>query len=251
MSSIAIIGGSSLAQLEKTIIQKRKVVRTPYGEPSSPIVYGELGGVNILFLARHGHGVTIPPHLINYRANLWALADAGVNQVIAVGSVGSLVDNYPVGSICIPDQVIDYTHSRDATYFDSVAEPVNHVDFSEPFSANIRAALINAMGELGKNGTTCVSDGCYAAMQGPRFETKAEVMRLHRDGNHIVGMTAMPEAILARELGIEYGLLTIVTNDARTSVSDGRAMRREQGKALRDDMDGILLNTVSQLYKRA
>src|SRR6185312_3624400 len=172
------------------------VSRTPYGEPSGALTLGHIGGADVVFLARHGYGHTIAPHEVNYRANLWALKDAGALEVISVASVGAIAD-HPPGTLVVPDQVIDYTWGRASTYFQGQGAPVNHIDFTEPYSRTLRARILNAA-------ATCrepVADGgVYAATQGPRLETAAEIERLARDGATLVGMTGMPEAALAREI---------------------------------------------------
>lgn len=210
MTQLAIIGGSGLTNLKNLEITRREVVRTPYGEPSGALVHGHLSGHAMVFLARHGHGHTIPPHLVNYRANLWALKEAGVRTVIAVNAVGA-VARLPAGALVLPDQIVDYTYSRAQTFFDGTAAPVTHVDFSAPYCAQLRHALIAAAADAGID---AVATGTYAATQGPRFETAAEVDRLERDGAHIVGMTGMPETALARELELCYASVAVVANAA-------------------------------------
>ena len=211
MTRLAIIGGSGLTRLEDLEIIQRRVVRTPYGELSGPLVYGRLRGREVIFLARHGPGHTIPPHLVNYRANLWALRDAGVSHVIAVAAVGAIAGDLPPGGIAFPDQIIDYTYGRAHTFFDEDFAPVTHIDFTEPYCPDLRAVLVEAAARVGipaRDGAT------YAATQGPRFESAAEIDRLERDGAHIVGMTGMPETALARELGLCYATVAVAANAA-------------------------------------
>jgi 5'-deoxy-5'-methylthioadenosine phosphorylase len=215
MTLAAIIGGSGLTKLKNLTIVRREVIGTPYGEPSAAVIYGQLAGRDVIFLPRHGDGHTIAPHDVNYRANLWALRQAGVSNVIAVNAVGGISDNYlEPGTLAIPDQIIDYTWGRAHTFFGSGAQ-VTHVDFTEPYSSSLRAALIAAAHaaklDIRERAT-------YAATQGPRFESAAEIRRFERDGCDIVGMTGMPEAALARELGLCYASISVVVNPAAGKV---------------------------------
>ncbi len=206
----AIIGGSGLTQLSNLDIARREVVRTPYGEPSGALTFGRIGCCEVVFLARHGYGHTIPPHLVNYRANLWALAKAGgADSVVSVASVGGIRSDLAPGTLVIPNQIIDYTWGRHATYYEGGDSPVVHVDFTEPYDGPLRARLLAA---AAKAGETVVDGSVYAATQGPRLETAAEITRLERDGAHVVGMTGMPEASLARELGVPYAAICVVAN---------------------------------------
>jgi len=211
MTGLAIIGGSGLTMLKDLRITRREVMRTPYGEPSGPLVFGELAGCEVVFLARHGLGHTIPPNLVNYRANLWALREAGAHTVIAVAAVGGIRREFEPASVVIPDQIIDYTYSRAHTFFDGCHEPVTHVDFTQPYCERLRRQLIAAGGE---RGIALHAGGTYAATQGPRFESAAEIDRLERDGADIVGMTGMPETALARELELCYAAVAVVANPA-------------------------------------
>ncbi len=216
MAHIGIIGGSGLTDLENLKITRREVIRTPYGEPSAPIVFGKLGGKEILFLPRHGPGHTIPPHQINYRANIWALKDVGVKKVIAVAAVGAITNLEPA-LILIPDQIIDYTYGRAHTYFDGDSRQVKHVDFTNPYCDELRKELISSI-KSAKIGA--VFTGTYGATQGPRFETSAEIKRLENDGADIVGMTGMPEAGLARELDLCYATIAVSANPAAGKSKD-------------------------------
>jgi len=211
-TSVAIIGGSGLTRLKDLRIIRREVVRTPYGEPSAPMVFGELSGHEILFLPRHGAGHTIPPHEVNYRANIWALREAGVRNVIAVNAVGGISPDFvSPETIAVPDQVIDYTWGRAHTFFGGENKKVEHVDFTGPYCEQLRAQIIAA---ASKAKLTIVPRGTYAATQGPRFESTAEIRRIERDGGDIVGMTGMPEAGLARELDLCYACIAMVVNPA-------------------------------------
>lgn len=209
MKTLAIIGGSGLTHLRNLTVRERRVLRTPYGEPSAPMVYGSVGGRDVIFLPRHGHGHTIPPHSINYQANMWALKECGVSHVVAVNAVGAIKTSLSPGSLVLPDQIIDYTYGRAHTFFGSHPEPVTHVDFTYPYCEALRQVLRDGAAH---GGLELVAGGTYAAMQGPRFETLAEIVRLERDGADIVGMTGMPEASLARELGLCYASLAVVAN---------------------------------------
>lgn len=186
-------------------------VDTRFGEPSAPIHEVLFHGCTVLSLARHGDAHTIPPHAINYRANLSALQQSGADRVVALNTVGVISKLRQPGEIAIPGQIIDYTWGRAHTIFDGADGVVEHIDFSEPFSAELRLQLLAA---ARAGNVDCHDGGTYAATQGPRLETAAEVDRLERDGADFVGMTAMPEASIARELGLQYACLALVVNRA-------------------------------------
>jgi len=207
---LAIIGGSGLTQLSTLAISRREVVRTPYGEPSAPLLFGSIGGRPAVFLARHGHGHTIPPHRVNYRANLWALKARDVTAVLAVASVGGIRDAAP-GALVLPHQIIDYTSGRMNTFFDGEEGKVVHVDFTRPYSTWLRARCV----EAAAGAQLALADGgVYGAVNGPRLESAAEIDRMDRDGATLVGMTGMPEAVLARELDLPYAAICVVVNHA-------------------------------------
>ncbi len=208
---LGIIGGTGLTQLSCLQTSRREIARTPYGEASQPLVFGSLAGVEVVFLARHGTGHTIPPHAVNYRANIWALHVAGVTNLLAIATVGGISSQLQTGDIVMPDQLIDYTHGRANTYHDGIVMPVRHIDFTAPYSSMLRGQFKQAASNI--NQPLC-DGGVYACVQGPRLETAAEINRLERDGATIVGMTGMPEAILAHELGIHYAALCPVVNPA-------------------------------------
>ncbi|HUP96699.1 MAG TPA: S-methyl-5'-thioinosine phosphorylase [Usitatibacter sp.] len=233
---IAIIGGSGLTELANLEITHRRIVRTPYGEPSGPLTFGHIGAAEAVFLARHGYGHTLAPHEINYRANLWALHHQDVSHVISVCTVGGIAANLGAGSIAVPDQIIDYTWGRPSTYFEGAEQPVTHIDFTHPYDDTTRRMALAAAQAAA---VPVVDGGTYAATQGPRLETKAEIDRLERDGATMVGMTGMPEAALARELRLGYAALAVVVNPAAgrgssaTSVSlddIGRVIEETMGK---------------------
>lgn len=207
----AVLGGSGLSQLPGFETTKRKVQRTPYGEPSGALTIGMLAGHEIVFLARHGYGHTIAPHQINYRANLWALSQLDIDGILSVASVGGIRPDLKPGQLVVPDQILDYTHGREVTFFEGDNQAVQHIDFTWPYDQALRTALCLAADAIGEQ---VVQGGCYACTQGPRLETAAEVKRLARDGADIVGMTGMPEAALARELEIPYAHLALVVNQA-------------------------------------
>ena len=209
--TLAIIGGSGLTRLEGLEIERREMVHTPYGEGSGPVIHGRLHNEPVIFLARHGYGHTIPPHRINYRANVWALRAAGAERVLAVAAVGGIAEDLTPGRLAFPDQIIDYTHGRAATYHEENLDEVIHVDFTQPYDAAMRERLVAAAQHAGVDAR---HDGCYGATQGPRLETAAEIRRLARDGCDMVGMTGMPEAVLARELGLAYAGCAVVANRA-------------------------------------
>ncbi len=211
MTDIAIIGGTGLTSLSGLAITDREVVRTPWGEPSGPVTHGTLGEQSVAFLARHGSGHTIPPHKVNYRANIWALKQIGIEKVVAVAAVGGIHAAFKPAMIAIPDQIVDYTWSRGHTFFEDDLSHVVHVDFTKPYCPNLRAALIQAADEAKVD---ALDWGTYATTQGPRFESAAEIDKLERDGCHMVGMTGMPEAGLAREAGLRYAHCAVVVNAA-------------------------------------
>lgn len=206
---LAIIGGSGLTKLSNMDVVSREVVRTPYGEPSGVLTLGRICHQETVFLARHGYGHTIPPHMVNYRANIWALQHAGAKGIISVASVGSIRGDLRPGDIILPDQILDYTWGRQSTFFDGNGTPVTHIDFTEPYDGPLSQRIADAAAAAG---VEIKRGGVYAATQGPRLETAAEINRLERDGAHVVGMTGMPEAALARELGIPYAAINVVAN---------------------------------------
>jgi len=208
---LGIIGGTGLAKLADLEVTRREIARTPWGDPSCALTFGRLDGRPVVFLARHGYGHTIAPHDINYRANLWALRDAGVAGVVSVATVGGIGERCVPGAIVVADQIIDYTHGRQGTYFEGPDQPVTHIDFTEPYDPDLRQRLLRAAQRAGE---TLIDGGVYGCTQGPRLETAAEIRRLQRDGCDLVGMTGMPEAALARELDLPYAVLCVVANHA-------------------------------------
>lgn len=208
---LAIIGGTGLSQLANLEMQRRQVVRTPYGDPSGALTFGTIHGREVVFLARHGYGHTIPPHKVNYRANIWALQEAKAQYVVSLASVGGIRADLGPGTLAVPAQIIDYTWGRENTFFSGVDRSVVHIDFTHPYCETLRGQLLRAAEQASE---PIFAGGTYAATQGPRLETAAEIDRLERDGADMVGMTGMPEAALARELGLCYAALAIVVNHA-------------------------------------
>lgn len=221
MSQLAIIGGTGLTSLASLTIVRKRVVSTPFGETSAPLIYGKLSGKDVIFLPRHGYSHTIPPHRVNYRANLWALRRVEVENVIAVAAVGSMNAQLTPGRLAIPDQVIDYTWGRAHTFFEDNLTHIIHIDFTRPYCERLRKALIESGRELG---LALQESGTYGATQGPRLETAAEIRRMERDGCDMVGMTGMPETALARELGLAYAACAVSSNWAAGKVAEAITM---------------------------
>lgn len=237
MAELAIIGGTGLTSLKNLEIERREVMHTPYGEPSGPLVHGKLCGKEVVFLPRHGTAHTIPPHEVNYRANLWALEHIGIEKVIAVAAVGGITTRMRPQALVIPDQVIDYTWSRQHTFFQGDLKSVTHIDFTEPYCGELRDTLLQAGRAAG---IELVDQGTYGATQGPRLETAAEITRMERDGCDMVGMTGMPEAALARELGLCYATCAVVAN---------WAAGRGEGEISMEDIERNLKNGMDRLRR--
>jgi 5'-deoxy-5'-methylthioadenosine phosphorylase len=244
---LAIIGGSGLSKLGNMEVVQRKVVRTPYGEPSGALIFGRIADCEVVFLARHGYGHTIAPHQVNYRANLWALKDSGARSVVSVASVGGIRKDLGPGVLVLPHQVIDYTWGRPSTFFEGSGAPVNHIDFTEPYSSELRTQLLKAAAASKEK---IVDKGVYAATQGPRLETAAEVTRLERDGADIVGMTGMPEAALAREISLEYAAIAVVANYAAGRAESEHAIPLERISAVLDESMGRVRRIIEALCKK-
>ena len=206
---LAIIGGTGLYALAALENEQSFEGDTIYGRPSAPVRVGTIAGRRVAFLARHGEGHSVPPHRVNYRANLRRLVDLGVSRVLAINAVGGITERFGPRVVAVPDQIIDYTWGRISTICEEPGTPVVHVDFAEPYTESLRQAVLRA---AAKAALPLVDGGCYGATQGPRLESRAEVARLRRDGCDLVGMTGMPEAGLARELGLDYACLALVAN---------------------------------------
>ncbi|PHS71184.1 MAG: S-methyl-5'-thioadenosine phosphorylase [Cycloclasticus sp.] len=238
MSTLAIIGGTGLSKLVCLDDMHKRVIKTPYGEPSSPLTFGKLNGVDVVFMARHGYGHTIPPHRINYQANMWALKEAGAEDIIAVAAVGGIHQTMSPSSIILPDQLIDYTWGRTQTFFEDDLAKVTHIDFTSPYSKPLRERIKRAMKA---DKMTVIDRAVYGCTQGPRLETAAEIKKLERDGCDLVGMTGMPEAALARELELNYACCAVVVNWAAGIEGDEISMNHieafaEQGMLKVDAM---------------
>ena len=214
---LAIVGGTGLYSWGGLEDVERLAVDTPWGAPSSHLVYGRWQGRRLLFLARHGERHDVAPHAVNYRANIWALQKLGARRVIGINAVGGIRSDMAPQVLALPEQIIDYTWGRQSTYQEG-AGPVIHAEFAEPYSATLRTAVLLA---AAKSGVSLVAGGCYGATQGPRLETRAEIARMRRDGCDMVGMTGMPEAALARELGLEYACVAVVANWAAGCGDEG------------------------------
>jgi 5'-methylthioinosine phosphorylase len=206
---IAIIGGTGLASENTFNLTRKEVCSTAYGKPSCELLFGELKQIPVVFLSRHGFKHNIPPHKVNYRANIQALKEAGVTTIIAVNAVGGITDQMSPGTIVLPDQIIDYTYGREHTFFADDLQQVRHIDFTYPYTGKIIEKISQAADLIQLD---IVKSATYACTQGPRLESIAEIKRLKRDGCDIVGMTAMPEAALAREVEINYASISFVAN---------------------------------------
>ena len=207
--TIAIIGGSGLAELSELEVIDKKIIDTPWGRPSAPIIIGKLSSKDTVFLPRHGIDHKIPPHEINYQANIWALHKMNIDKIISINTVGGITKLMNPGCIVIPDQIIDYTYDRKNTFYTEEHKNVKHIDFTFPYSETLRNKLILGAEKIELNIQT---KGTYAVTQGPRLETSAEIIKLERDGCNIVGMTGMPEAGLAKEIDIDYACCSLVVN---------------------------------------
>lgn len=234
---IGIIGGSALQKIEELQSTWKQMVNTPYGSPSCPVTFGSMSGNEIVFLPRHGISHTIAPHEVNYRANLYALKQLEVTHVIAVATVGGISEQMAPLKLVFPDQIIDYTYSRHHTFHENQDERVNHIDFTRPYDEALRQQMIRSAQGLGLD---IVEHGTYGATQGPRLETAAEIQRLARDGCDVVGMTGMPEAALARELGLNYACLGLIVNRAAGIEPDKLISFDEIEKNLEAGMQSII-----------
>ena len=228
----AVIGGTHTITLSVLEQVRSEEMDTPYGKPSGAISIGSVSGRDFAFLPRHGNPHMLPPHRINYRANLWALHKLGVTSVVAICTTGGLAEQFGPGTIVCPDQIIDYTYDREHTFSDGLSdEPVVHVDFTHPFTADLRGRLLAAAQVAG---VPVFDGGCYACFNGPRLETAAEIRALIRDGCALVGQTMMPEAGLARELGLDYAALCPVVNHAAGLRDSQHGIVRANLKATRE-----------------
>ncbi len=239
----AIIGGSGLDELDFMAGEQREISDTPYGAPSAPFSVGTYNGQPLVFMQRHGAGHHLAPHEINYRANLWALQSMGVTEVFAVAATGGIPQELGPKTLVIPHQIVDYTYGRKHTYFDDPKLPVQHIDFTYPYTEALRQRLLDSARHCG---IAVVEGGVYAATQGPRLETAAEIDRLERDGATLVGMTGMPEAALARELELDYACLSLVVNLA-AGRADGVISHEQIYAAMREGI-GDVNRILEQLF---
>ena len=244
---LAIIGGSGLSKLGNMEVTQRRVVRTPYGEPSGALTFGRIGTCEVVFLARHGYGHTIAPHQVNYRANLWALKESAADTVISVASVGGIRKELRPGTLMLPHQVIDYTWGRPSTFYEGPGVPVNHIDFTEPYTGELRQQILKAAAACGEK---IVDKGVYAATPGPRLETAAEILRLERDGADIVGMTGMPEAALAREISLQYAAIAVVANYAAGKGESEHAVPLDRIGAVLDESMGRVRRIIEKFCEK-
>ncbi|HCU89239.1 MAG TPA: S-methyl-5'-thioinosine phosphorylase [Gammaproteobacteria bacterium] len=245
MSKIAIIGGSGLDVFSALSPIRSHQPVTPYGKPSAPVIEGRVGKQSLCFLPRHGTNHAIPPHCINYRANIAALKHLQVEDVVAITAVGGIAPTTPPRQIVIPDQIIDYTYDREHTFSDGLDNTVKHIDFSYPYCERLRQQLICAAQKVGVSAET---SGTYGVTQGPRLETAAEIKRMARDGCTVVGMTGMPEAALAREVQLNYANCSIVVNWA-AGITNGTIDLDKLEQNLKTGMEKVLaliLNWVEQ-----
>lgn len=236
MSKIGIIGGSGLGEIKDLDATHREMVNTPYGSPSCPVVFGRMCDHEIIYIPRHGIGHTIAPHCINYRANIWALKKLDVTHVIAINAVGGISEKMSPLKLAFPHQIIDYTYSREHTYFDRTASKITHIDFTRPYNDELREILAGASAKLG---ITYEQQAVYGATQGPRLETAAEIRRMENDGCDIVGMTGMPEAALARELELEYASCSVVVNWAAGKDGGELVSMQEIEKNIKKGMNSV------------
>lgn len=233
---LAIIGGSGLDQMPGLQNLRQIAVTTPFGVPSAPLSLANWHEKPLVFLPRHGGAHSIPPHKINYRANIWALKEQGATQVIGVAAVGGIAPDMGPGTLIIPDQIIDYSHGREQSFFDGDFQPVDHIDCTEPYCESLRHQLFAA---AKRAGVAVQKQACYGVTQGPRLETRAEIRRMQRDGVDIVGMTAMPEAALAREAGLCYANCALVVNWA-AGLAHGPISMQDVHRELDEGMSRLL-----------
>jgi purine nucleoside phosphorylase len=234
---LGFLVGSGFQRLGLRAVEQH-VVPTPFGAPSGELSQVLIDGAQVWCLPRHGAGHHLPPHAVNYRANVWALREVGVRRCVALNWVGTIDPAFEPGSLALPDQLIDYTSGRVGSFYDGLDGRVEHVDFTMPFSAGLRAELLAA---AGRADVALLDGGVYGVTQGPRLETAAEIDRLERDGCAMVGMTAMPEAALARELGLDYAICALGVNHG--------AGRSPEGAAIHDQLEGFFTQGLDRLQR--
>jgi 5'-methylthioinosine phosphorylase len=232
---LAIIGGTGLTSLDGLVITERRSVSTPFGEPSSELLFGEFQSKPVVFLPRHGQNHRIAPHKINYRANIWALHNQGVNKIVAIAAVGGIADDVGPGVLAVPDQIIDYTYGREHSFYSDDFTSDKHIDFTFPYDNELRQQILAAAKH---QNIDIIAGGTYGAVQGPRLETAAEIKRMAKDGCTLVGMTGMPEASLARELGVAYACCALSANWA-AGISDAEITMTEIEETVANGMTRI------------
>lgn len=236
MKIIAVIGGTGAERVIREDSSPGMIVTTPFGAPSSGFVEWSSSRSRFFFLARHGYDGQILPHLVNYKANLWAIREIQPDCVIGVNAVGGIVDRARPARLVFPDQLVDYTWGRAHTFAGEAENTVSHIEFTTPMSASLCETLMTHADRLGID---YVSPATYAVTQGPRLETAAEIDRLERDGCDVVGMTAMPEAALARELALDYVICAPVVNWAAGRGPSGRGIHDDMQRYLSAGMDQV------------
>lgn len=243
---LGLIGGTGLNRLHGLVIREQRKLTTQYGAPSGSVHLGTLDGQPVAFLPRHGHGHRIPPHAINYRANIYALNLVGATRIIGVAAVGGIGAHMAPGELVLPDDLIDYTWGRPHTYSMGSQDDLQHIEFAPPYDTSLRNALLES---AKRQNIKMMPSGVHGVTQGPRLETAAEIRRLGKDGCDIVGMTGMPEAALARELGLPYACLAVVVNWA-AGVGGGDSIHAEIEKFINIGMDKAL-RVIQGLAKQA
>jgi 5'-methylthioinosine phosphorylase len=231
MKTLGIIGGTGMDQWGDP--EAVHTLDTPYGLPSSALQEFHSGGARIIFLARHGEAHNIPPHAVNYRANCWAMKRIGVDHLLGVNAVGAIRAGINESDLVVPDQIVDYTWGREHTISDSGDVPLIHADFEFPYDSRLRKMLVAA---AASSGVQIHDGGTHGVAQGPRFESAAEVKRMQRDGCDVVGMTAMPEVAIARELGLDFAGLCVISNIA-SGLSDEPVNHQDILVVLKTAMD--------------
>ncbi|HEY9482155.1 MAG TPA: S-methyl-5'-thioadenosine phosphorylase [Micromonosporaceae bacterium] len=242
IADVAVIGGSGLYALLTGAVEHP--IGTPYGEPSDPITVADVAGRSVAFLPRHGKDHRFPPHRIPYRANLWALRSLGVRQILAPCAVGGLRPDLGPGSFVVPDQLIDRTSARVQTYYDRGAV---HVNFADPYCPTGRRAALDA---TARHGITATDGGAMVVIEGPRFSTRAESRWYASIGGVVVNMTGHPEAVLARELGLCYAAIALVTDLDAGVEGDHGVTHEEVFRVFAENTDRvreILLDAVTRL----
>lgn len=233
-AEIAVIGGSGVYSLDFIDNPQKQEVDTPYGKPPE-VITGELEDKKVVFMPRHGEGHGTPPHKINFRANLWALNELGVERVLATTAVGSLKPDFKPGEFVLLDQFLDFTKNRPLTFYEGGEEGVVHVDMTEPYCPELRGVLQETAEDLG---ISIHSSGTYACTEGPRYETAAEIQMLKQLNADVVGMTNVPESVLAKELEMCYSTISIITNFA-AGISDEKLTHEEVSEVMSKNIERV------------